>query len=144
MTLSLLRPALFLGASNLTLVVSIQHYLTLDWSLILAMVSLVATATVTQRSPQNDRLSPFALLGLCALMVWPFLGMGALIAHMEPHKVGTTPLLTVLAALPVLPTLAVALVLGWLQARGLSWLVGCGAPSGVHSGARATPSTGMG
>ena len=93
MNLSLLRPALFLGASNLILLACLQGRLPLDWALILSMVTLLFSATVIRRPEHEDGLPLRALLGLCALMAWPVLGMATLVTHMEPAKGETVSLL---------------------------------------------------
>ena len=142
MNLSLLRPALFLGASNLILLACLQGRLPLDWALILSMVTLLFSATVIRRPEHEDGLPLRALLGLCALMAWPVLGMATLVTHMEPAKGETVSLLAVLASLAPWKTLALGLALGWFQAQGLSAMVGCSVRSAVGPSARATTSHG--
>jgi hypothetical protein len=139
---SMVRPALFLGASNLILLACLQQRLTLDWALILAMVTLLATALVIRRPDETQGLPFRALLGLCALMAWPFLGMATLVAYMEPAKLETVWLLAALASLAPWKTLALGLVLGWSQAQGLSAMVGWSVRSAVGPSARATTSHG--
>lgn len=139
---SMVRPALFLGASNLILLACLQQRLTLDWALILAMVTLLATALVIRRPDDTQGLPFRALLGLMVLMAWPILGMATMVAHLEPVKLETVSLLTLLASLSPLKTLALGLSLGWFQANGLSWLVGLSMHSAATPCARATNSHG--
>lgn len=124
MNLSLLRPALFLGASNLILLACLQGRFPLDWAVVLSMATLLFSVMVIRRPGYEDGLPLRAILGLCALMAWPVLGMAMLVAHMDPAAVDTVSLLAVLASRATWETLALGLALGWFQAHGLSAIDG--------------------
>lgn len=137
MNLSYLRPMVMLGLSNVSLLLTLQHKVSLAPGVPMSILALLAAGWMTKVPSHPERFSLVALLGLCALMTWPILGMGALIAHTEEAKLQTVSLLTVLAGLSITKTAILAYALAWFQSRGLAHLVGWSRSDASHPSARA-------
>lgn len=137
MSLSSLRSMVMFGLSNISLLLILQHKASLAPGVPMAILALLAAGWMTKVPSHPERFSLSALLGLCALMTWPILGMGALVAHTEEAKLHTVSLLTVLAGLSPIKTVILAYALAWFQSRGLDHLVGWSRSDASHPSARA-------